>query len=139
MAHPVDRMLSLWRTPPVDDSAVERFRDVYTDPYLVNGEAIAVETIVERVRRMHASLAEFEQVVDDRIDEGGRTALLLSQCGVHVGPLATPLGTLAPTGRRLTRRLVEFITHDDRRLIQVTAVADDLERLRQAGAVSPFG
>jgi hypothetical protein len=38
----------------------------------------------------------------------------------------------------VTRHLVEFITHDHQRLIEVTAVADDLERLRQAGVVSPF-
>ena len=139
MTHPVDRMLNLWRTPPVDDAAIAHFLDVYADPYLVNGEAIAVEAIVEWVRRLRASLAEFEQVVLERIDEENRTALLLFQSGLRLDPLATPLGALAPTGRRLTRRLVEFITHDDRRLVCVTAVVDDLETLKQAGAVSLLG
>ena len=77
-------------------------------------------------------------MIVDRVDEGTRTALLLSQSGVHVGPLLTPLGTVPPTGRHLTRRLVEFITHDHQRLVEVTAVADDLDRLRQAGVVSRF-
>jgi hypothetical protein len=104
----------------------------------VNGEPVAVEAIVERVRRIHAALADFRQLTVDRIDDGTRTALLLSQSGVHVGPLPTPLGTLAPTGRLLTRRLVEFITHDHQRLVEVTGVADDLDRLRQTGVVAPL-
>lgn len=102
----------------------------------MNGTPIAVEEIVERVRRIHASLADLEQVVIDRVDHGTRTALLLSQSGRHVGALPTPLGIVAPTGRHLTRRLAEFIAHDHRRLVEVTAVADDLDRLRQAGVVA---
>jgi hypothetical protein len=57
--HPVDRMLGLWATPPEDASAVESFRSVYADPYRVNGEPVAVEAIVERVRLIHAALADF--------------------------------------------------------------------------------
>jgi hypothetical protein len=95
IAHPVDRMLTLWTTPPADDSAVDRFRAVCADPYRVNGTPIAVEEIVERVRRIHAALAELHQVTVDRVDDGTRTALLLSHSGVHVGPLPTPLGTIA--------------------------------------------
>jgi len=32
--------------------------------------------------------------------------------------------------------LAEFITHDDAHLVQVTAIADDLDRLQQAGVVA---
>jgi hypothetical protein len=75
-AHLVDRMLALWSTPPEGDSAVDVFRTVYADPYRVNGTPIAVEEIVERVRRIHASLTDLEQVVIDGVDHGTRTALL---------------------------------------------------------------
>jgi hypothetical protein len=97
-----------------------------------------VGAIVERVQRVHAASADFQHVVVDRIDDGTRTALLLSHRGVHVGPLPTPLGTIAPTGKYLTRQLVEFITHHSERLVDATAIADDLDRLRQAGLPLPF-
>ncbi|MEO6715248.1 MAG: hypothetical protein ABIM89_17750 [Mycobacteriales bacterium] len=134
--HPVDRMLQLWKSPPgPDESAVPAFRDVYVDPYRVNGTSMPVLQIVQRARVLHAALDGLEHVVLDRVEVANRTVLLLRQEGIHVGPLPTPLGMLAPTGRRLHRRLVEFIEHDNHRLLQVTALGDDLERLMQAEAV----
>lgn len=135
--HPVDRMLELWKHPPgADPSVLSAFRAVYSDPYLVNGTPISVLDLVQRVRILHAALDGLHHEVLDRVEAPGRTVLLLHQEGVHVGPLRTPLGTLAPTGRRLQRRVVEFISHDNHRLLRVTALADDLERLMQAEAVS---
>jgi len=130
-------MLELWKnSPEQDQSALSAFRAVYADPYRVNGISISVVDLMQRVRNLHAALDGLVHVVLDRVDAPGRTVLLLRQEGVHIGPLPTPLGTLAPTGRQLQRRVVEFISHDNLRLLHVTALADDLERLMQAGAVS---
>jgi hypothetical protein len=135
-SHPVDRMLQLWKHPPEpDQSTLSAFRAVYSDPYRVNGTSIPVVDLMQRVRTLHAALDGLHHEVLDRVDAPGRTALLLRQEGIHVGPLPTPLGTLAATGRRLQRRLVEFISHDNHRLLHATALADDLERLMEAGAV----
>jgi hypothetical protein len=132
--HPVDRMLELWSVPPTDDS-ITLFRDVYADPYRVNGASISVAEIVERASRIHIALRGLQHVLIDRVDDGCRTVVLLEQRGVHVGDLPSPLGVVPPTGRLLTRRFVELIDHDGQRLVEAKVIADDLARLVQAGAV----
>ena len=137
MTHPVDRMLRLWSVAPPDSEvvALSAFREVYADPYSVNGEYVALSAVVDRARTMHAGLADLRHEVLDRIDSGNRTVLVMRQWGRHTGPLATQLGTWQPTGVALERRIIEVITVDANRLIRVWATGDDLGRLIQANAV----
>jgi len=137
MTHPVDRMLRLWSVPPPDDevAALSAFREVYVDPYSVNGEEVPLSAIVGRARMMHAGLAGLRHEVLDRIDSGNRTILVMRQLGRHTGPLATQLGTWQPTGVSLERRIIEVITIDADRLRNVWVTGDDLGRLIQADAV----
>jgi len=109
MTHPVDRMLRLWSVPPPDNevAAVSAFREVYADPYSVNGEYVPLSAVVGRARTMHAGLADLRHDVLDRIDSGHRTVLVMRQLGRHTGPLATQLGTWQPTGVALERRIIE--------------------------------
>lgn len=135
--HPVDRMLNLRSSPPPDDAedALELFRDVYTDPYVVNGFEVAVVTIDNRVRLLHAALDGLQHEVVDRIDAQGRTVLVMIQRGRHTGILPSPLGELLPTERTLDRPFIEVISHSGDKLQGVWICADDLGRLIQADAV----
>lgn len=140
MTHPVDRMLRLWSQPPPDDevAALSAFREVYVDPYSVNGEDVPLSALVDRARMMHAGLTGLRHEVLDRIDSGSRTVLVMRQIGRHTGPLPTPLGTWQPTGVSLERRIIEVITVEADRLRRVWVTGDDLGRLIQADAVRLF-
>jgi SnoaL-like polyketide cyclase len=137
MTHPVDRMLRLWSVPPPDDelAALSAFREVYFDPYSVNGEDVPLGAVVDRARMMHAGLTGLRHEVLDRIDSGDRTVLVMRQMGRHTGPLSTQLGTWQPTGVSLERRIIEVITVEGDRLRKVWVTGDDLGRLIQADAV----
>jgi hypothetical protein len=140
MTHPVDRMLRLWSVPPPDDevAALSAFREVYVDPYSVNGEDVPLSALVGRARMMHAGLTGLRHEVLDRIDSGNRTVLVMRQIGRHTGPLSTQLGTWQPTGVSLERRIIEVITVEADRLRKVWVTGDDLGRLIQADAVRLF-
>ena len=137
MTHPVDRMLRLWSVPPPDDevAALSAFREVYVDPYSVNGEDVPLSALVDRARMMHAGLTGLRHEVLDRIDSGNRSVLVMRQMGRHTGPLSTQLGIWQPTGVSLERRIIEVITVDADRLRKVWVTGDDLGRLIQADAV----
>jgi hypothetical protein len=137
MTHPVDRMLLLWSVPPPDDdvAALSAFREVYVDPYSVNGEDLPLSALVDRARMMHAALTGLRHEVLDRIDSGNRSVLVMRQMGRHTGPLSTPLGTWQPSGVSLERRIIEVITVEADRLRNVWVTGDDLGRLIQADAV----
>jgi ketosteroid isomerase-like protein len=55
---------------------------------------------------------------------------------VHAGPLATPLGTIAATGRTFEVRVIDVLTLTDGRISAVTMVADELSQLRMLGALA---
>jgi hypothetical protein len=137
MTHPVDRMLRLWSVPPPDNevAALSAFREVYADPYSVNGEYVPLSAVVGRARMMHAGFTDLRHDVLDRIDSGNRTVLVMRQLGRHTGPLVTQLGTWQPTGVSLERRIIEVVTVNANRLIRVWVTGDDLGRLVQANAV----
>ena len=137
VTHPVDRMLQLWSAPPPEDDvpALSTFREVYADPYSINGEAVPLSAVVGRARMMHAGLADLRHEVLDRIDSGNRTVLVMRQRGRHVGPLPTQLGTWQATGVSLERLIIEVITCQADRLRKVWVTGDDLGRLVQADAV----
>ena len=140
MNHPVGRMLRLWSLPPPDDelAALSAFREVYVDPYSVNGEDVPLSALVDRARMMHAGLTGLRHEVLDRIDSGNRTVLVMRQIGRHTAPFSTQLGTWQPTGVSLERRIIEVITVEADRLRKVWVTGDDLGRLIQADAVRLF-
>jgi hypothetical protein len=56
--------------------------------------------------------------------------------GRHVGPLQTPLGTVAATGRVVTNRVTDILTVVDDRVTDIWVISDDIALLRQLDAVS---
>jgi ketosteroid isomerase-like protein len=133
----VDRVLRLWREP-LDgrmDPAAD-FREVYADPVTVNGLAVTAEEMVERARALQRAYAALEFEVVHEIEASDKIILAFRLRGRHVGPLETPLGTLAPTGRRVENRATDILTVRDGRVSDIWVISDDLSLLRQLGAVS---
>jgi predicted ester cyclase len=136
MADLLDRVLRLWAAPPDDDAtAVAAFRELYTDPVPVNGVAMTAAGLLARARALHAALESLEYEIVERFEVAGRIAVVHRQSGRHVGPLPTPLGELAPTGRRVQALTIDVLTVADGRITAVWVTSDDLARLARLGAL----
>ena len=138
MSHLVDRALRLWSEPlPEGDDAMAAFRTVYTDPLDVNGEATALQVVVDRARMLQLALEGTTHHVKEWFEAPGRQAFAFRITGRHVGPLQTPLGEIAATGREVTLDGMDIFVVDDEavRVTGVWAIADFLDLLMQAGAV----
>ena len=86
-----------------------------------------------------AALEAFRGVDADPLDVNAEpTAFAVRIGGRLVGPLATPLGELAPTGREVEVAGMDiFVVDEDAdRVIGVWAIADDLGLLLQADAMT---
>ena len=134
----VDRALRLWSEPlPEGDDAMAAFRTVYTDPLDVNGEATALQVVVDRARMLQRALDGTAHHIKEWFEAPGRQAFAFRITGRHVGPLQTPLGEIAATGRDVTLDGMDIFVVDDEaeRVTGVWAIADFLDLLMQAGAV----
>jgi hypothetical protein len=141
MSQLFDRALRLWSEPlPTDDAAaVAAFRAVYTDPLEVNGESTALQVLVNRARMLQSALEGIHHEVRERFEGPGREAFAFQITGRHVGPLQTPLGEVAATGRNLRLSGMDiFLVDDEADLVTgVWAIADYLDLLIQAGMLEP--
>jgi hypothetical protein len=140
MSEIVERALRLWGGPlPEGDAALAAFRTVYTDPVEVNGATTALQTLVDRARMLQRALHGTSHRIEERVDAPGRQAFAFQITGRHVGPLTTPLGEIAATGRQLTLEGMDIFVVDEQadRVTGVWAVADYLGLLVQAGVLAP--
>jgi|1186.fasta_scaffold100886_2 hypothetical protein len=137
MAFDVEGLLQLWTDPlPEDDAAAaENFRRLYTDPVTVNGTPLTAADLVTRARVMQAALEEPEREVLAVSDAGGSVAVAFRLAGRQVGPLDTPAGRVAPTGRRIDVRIIDILTLSDGLISGIWMVADWLTALADADAV----
>jgi hypothetical protein len=137
MADFIDRLAAVWTRVPTGDTRDEAaFREVYTDPVILNGSDAAISELVERYRMLHGSFADLGIEVVDRHQLPGTLAVVLRQRGRHVGPLPTALGTVAPTGRTFDVLGIDVLTVRDERISRIWVVADELGRLAQLHAVT---
>ena len=133
----MERALDLWQAPvPEGDAGVARFRTVYTDPVTVNGSPTDLVVLVERARMLQRCFDTVGHEVDAWFATDGRCAFSFRLFGRQVGPLATPLGEVAPTGRRLDAHGMDIFEIADGRVRGIWAILDWLDLLTQAGAVA---
>ena len=134
----IDRALPLWAGPiPTDDAAaVAAFGQVYADPVMVNGEPSALLTLVNRARMLQGAFDELHHELVSDLDTGDRCAFAFRLSGRHVGPLATPLGAIPPTGRHLTVTGMDIFVLRDGLVAEIWAVADMLGLLIATGALT---
>ena len=134
----VDRMMALWaQAPPDGEAGAAAFRQAYADPVLVNGVPMSCADMAERARRTHRAFDGLRLEIIDRFDTPGRSAIVHRSRGRHTGPLATPLGELAPTGRTFENTLtIDVFTIADDRVTAIWVIGDDLGRLAQLGALA---
>jgi predicted ester cyclase len=134
MASFLDRLLQLW-TEPLGDDAAERFGTLYADPVRVNGAPLSVADMVARARALQAAYSDVEFEVVDQLETTDKVVVGFRMRGRHTGPLATPIGTVEPTGKVVENRVTDILTRTDGRVTDIWVVADDLGALVQLDAV----
>ena len=132
----VDRLMALWQEPvPAGDAGTAAFGACYADPLTVNGAPMTLAELVERARTLQAAHSGIRAEVLDVVAAPGRVVVAFVMHVRHTGPLRTPLGVLAPTGRTAAIRTIDVLAIGDGRVTGVTVVADELGLLTQLGGV----
>jgi ketosteroid isomerase-like protein len=134
----VARLMGLWSTPLPDDDAeaLAAFRGIYTDPVEVNGTTMALDDLLARGRAMQRAYGGIGHRLIDRVDAPGRLVVAFHLLATHTGPLETPLGTVAATGRPVDVRVVDVLTLTGGRVSAITMVADELTALHRLGVLA---
>jgi predicted ester cyclase len=134
---PIERLLNTWMHPPPDDTAaLAALRQLYTDPVDINGVATSVEDLLERLRMMHRTYTGLRHELLDRVETPDRLVIAFRMHATHTGPLGTPLGDVAATGRTVQVRVIDVLTLTEGRISRVVMVADDLALLHGLHAVA---
>jgi hypothetical protein len=131
----LERLLPLW-IQPVDswDDPKAAFGEVYTDPVVVNGIEMRVRELAERARSLQRAFDGLSMQILDTVETPDRVAVAFLMRGRHVGPFASPLGTVAPTGREIEVRTIDVLTVTAGVVSAIWVVSDDLGLLRQLDA-----
>lgn len=136
MPFDVERLLRLWTDLPEDDeTAAASFREVYTDPVLINGVPMDAARLMARARALGAAFDQLERELLDVVDDGAKAAVAFRLSGRHVGQLTTAAGPVAATGRRLEIRVIDVLTFTGGRISSIWMVADELGALAAVEAV----
>ena len=132
----LDRLLELWQAP-VDEryDPEAAFREVYADPVSINGAPAPVRSLVERARVLQRTFAGLTTEIVDRVETPDRLVVAFYMRGRHVGPLPTPIGTVAPTGRTVEIRTIDVLTIANGVVTALWVVSDELGMLTQLEAV----
>jgi predicted ester cyclase len=136
MASVLDRLLDLWQEPiDTRDDPEAAFRELYADPVSINGVPTSVSSLVERARSLQRSFAGLTTEIVERVETADRLVIAFYLRGRHVGPLPTPLGTVAPTGRPVEIRTIDVLTIADGVITALWVVSDELGMLTQLDAL----
>ena len=131
----VDRLLALWRDTPADDAqATAAFATVYADPLTVNGAPMTVAGLVARARALHTAYDDIQLELLDTVAAPDRVVIGFVMHARHTGPLTTPLGVVAATGRTVAARTIDILTVRDGLISAIVVVADELGVLTQLDA-----
>jgi ketosteroid isomerase-like protein len=125
-----ERLFAVWLDLPSDDAVgLAAFRALYTDPVDVNGTAVTAADLLARARALHRAYSGLHHELLDLVTAPGRLVVAFRMIGTHTGPLPTPLGTVAPTGRPVAIRTIDVLTVVDGRIAAVCVVGDELGTL----------
>jgi predicted ester cyclase len=138
MSFDVNAMMRLWseQLPDSDEEAAAAFRELYTDPVVVNGVELGAADLVARARAVHRTFQRRDNEILDVVQDDDKVAVAFRMSGWQVGPLATTLGPLPPSGERLELRVIDILTLTNGRVSKIWMVADELGALVAADAVA---
>jgi len=132
----MDRLFDLW-LESVDerDDPEAAFRELYADPVSINGTPTPVSLLVERARDLQRAFAGLTTEMVEQVETSERLVIAFYIRGRHVGPLLTPIGTVAPTGSTVEIRTIDVLIIADGVITALWVVSDELGMLTQLDAV----
>jgi hypothetical protein len=129
-------ILQLWTRSLPKAEHVLAFAEHYTDPVVVNGTPLSLDAMVDRAHGQQRALSDIEVDILEQVDTEDRSIIAFRQRGRHTGPLSTPLGEVAATGKIIERQIIDILRFEGSRICQIYVVADELGGLLQLGAVA---
>jgi predicted ester cyclase len=130
------RLLDLWQEPVDErDDPEAAFRELYADPVSINGSPTPVSSLVERARALQRAFEGRTIEIVDQVETPDRLVFAFYLRARHVGPLVTPIGTVAPTGGAVEIRNIDVLTIVDGEITALWVVSDELGMLTQLDAV----
>ncbi len=132
----LDQLFALWQEPVDErDDPEAAFRKVYADPVSINGVSTPVTALVERARNLQRAFADLRTEIVDQVETQDRLVIAFYMRGSHVGPLLTPIGTVAPTGATVEIRTIDVLTISDGLITALWVVSDELGMLTELDSV----
>jgi hypothetical protein len=132
----VDRIGKLWLSPPADDEeAIAAFRELYTDPVIVNGYPQTAADMVARARMMLSAFEGLQQENLQVVETLDHLVIAFRMYGTHVGPYPTPLGVVEPTGKQAELRVTDVFALTGCKVSEVWVVADEFGLLNGLGVL----
>ena len=132
-----DDLIALWVRPlPEGSAAIAAFAQVYTDPVKINGTLMPLAGVVERARATQRAFSDLGATLLARADAPDHTTIVFRMRGRHTGPLATPLGGVAATGKMCERQIIDLLVLREGRVAEVWMVGDELAALMQLGVIA---
>jgi hypothetical protein len=137
MGFDIEALLEVWqRSWQPGPEAEAAFRRFYTDPVMINGSAAGTGVLVARAIALNNALVDQRRELLQVSESAGAVAVAFRLTGRHVGPFTTSAGTLAPTGRTITLRVIDILTLTGGRVSAIWMVADELGALAGIDAVT---
>jgi SnoaL-like polyketide cyclase len=135
-----ERIFALWFRPHESRSAAQAaFAEMYADPVMVNGSPLSIADLVDRSAAVLRAYDDLTVDVLEEVHSDNRVVIAFLMRGRHVGPLETPLGTVAPTGRRVEIRTIDVLTLATGLITEIQVVPDQLGLLLQLDAIALNG
>ena len=106
----------------------------HADPVVVNGTEMSLTELTARARSLQQAFDQLGMDVLDTVEIPNRVVVAFVMRGRHVGPYASALGTVAPTGRDIAVRTIDVLRVTGGLVTAISVVADDLGLLRQLDA-----
>ena len=133
----IDALLDLWSEPhtpgPQAEAAFGRF---YTDPVVVNGASLRISDLVDRAIALQHTFDDVDREVLELAQSDESVTVVFRLSGRHVGSLASAAGTVPPTGRIISLRIMDLLRLTEGKVSTVWMSADELGSLAAVGAVS---
>jgi hypothetical protein len=137
MALDFTQLIRLWTAPlPAGDAALAAFARHYTDPVKVNGAQMSLPALVDRARAAQRAFADLDATLLTQVDTPTHTSIVFRMRGRHVGPMATPLGEVAPTGQVVERQIIDVLGIRDGLIHEVWMVGHELGALARLGVLA---
>lgn len=132
----VKRLMRLWTEPlPPDEAALAAFRQLYTDPVLVNGAPLGAAQLLERAKLQQRAFSDMAVEIIEQVQTADKLVVGFLQRGRHTGPLSTPLGDVPPSGQHIERQVIDILTLRGGKIAEIRVVGDELGLLLRLHAL----